>query len=175
MADEILVKEDLTRVGCVGGEVAAQESAISTDSGVVGVVCKHVDVGGTSSVVAREYGLELSYTVDIGLLNAAEESRFEVGCIVAVSIALSSDATVHSGGVTVPDVHEYSWDRETGGSVNQLDVQVERDTNLVFAYVAADHFAIDVVGALGDFRLEKAGGVIGEQESLVRTECDIGA
>lgn len=105
LADEGLVEEYLARVGGVGGVVAAQEGAVGTDGGVVGVVGEHVDVGGTSSVVARENGLELSDTVCIGLLNTAEESRLEVGSIVTVSVAPSSDATVNTGRVTVPDIH----------------------------------------------------------------------
>ena len=40
--------------------------------------------------------------------------------------------------------------------------------------VAADQFAVDVVGTLGNFGLEDAGGVIGEEKSLVHTECDVG-
>lgn len=94
LADEVLVEEDLAGVGCVGSEVAAQEGAVGTDGGVVGVVCKDVDVGGTSGVVAWEDGLELGDTVDIGLLDTAEEGCFEVGSVVTVSIALSSDTTV---------------------------------------------------------------------------------
>jgi hypothetical protein len=48
----------------------------------------------------------------------------------------------------VPEIHEHSRDRETVGSVDQLDVQVERDTNLVLSNVAANLFAVDEVGAL---------------------------
>jgi hypothetical protein len=55
-----------------------------------------------------------------------------------------------------------------------LDVEVERDTNLLLSDVATDQLAVNVVGALGNFRLEEAGGVIGEKKTLVRTECDIG-
>lgn len=74
----------------------------------------------------------------------------------------------------MPDIHKDSWNRETVGSVDKLDVQVERDTNLLLSDVATDQLAVDVVGALGDFRLEDAGGVVGEKKSLVGTECDIG-
>jgi hypothetical protein len=114
LADEVLVEEDLTRVGGVGGGVAAEQGAVSADGGVVGVVYKHVDVGGTSGVVAWEDGLELGDTVGIGLLDTAEESGFEVRSIVAVSVALSSDAAVNPGGVAVPD--------KTAGTERQLEV-----------------------------------------------------
>lgn len=107
-ADEVLVEEDLAGVGSMGGEVAAQECAVSADGGVIGVVCEHVDVSGTAGVVAGEDGLELSDTVDIGLLDTAEEGCFEVGGIVTVSVAPSSDTTVDTGGVAVPDIHDYS-------------------------------------------------------------------
>jgi hypothetical protein len=54
----------------------------------------------------------------------------------------------------VPDIHENGWDRETVGSVDQRIVQVERDSDLVLSNVATGLFAVDEVGALGNFRLE---------------------
>ena len=72
----------------------------------------------------------------------------------------------------MPDVHVDSRDRLARASVNELDIEVERNTLLAVSDVAADHLSIDVVRTLGDFRLKNASRVIGEQQSLIITVGD---
>jgi hypothetical protein len=106
--DQVLVEEDLADVRGVGCGVAAEEGAVGADGGGVGGVGEDVDVGGacevllayvlrnklgmfsrrlTAGVVARENGLVLGDSVDVGLDDSAQESVVQVGEVVTVAVA----------------------------------------------------------------------------------------
>lgn len=86
IVDQVLVKESLADVA--GADVVAERAVLV--HGDVGVD-EDVDVGGTAGVVAREDGLEHGHTVLIGLLNTAEESLVDVGCVAGVAVAICHD------------------------------------------------------------------------------------
>ena len=117
--------------------------------------------------MSRNDGLVLSNAIDISLHNSTQESGVQVGQIVRVAIARSCDTRVDTRSVTVPEIHIDRRNGLAGASVDELDVKVERDTLLAVRDVAANQLAIDVVGALRDFRLQNAGRVVLEQKSLV--------
>jgi hypothetical protein len=130
-------------------------------------VQRGVDGSLTTGVVAGNDGLVLSDTVDIGLDDSAQEGGIQVSKIVRVAVAGCCDARVDTRGVAVPEIHVDGWDGLASAGVDELDVEVERDTFLIFRDVATDQLTIDVVRALGDFRLQDAGRIILEQKSLV--------
>lgn len=132
-----------------------------------------VDVGRAAGVVARDDGLELDHTVDVGLLEAAEEGLVEVGGVVGVAVAGGYDAGVDACGVAVPGVDVNGRDGLAGRGVDELDVEVEGNTGLVLRHVCANQLAVDVVWALSDLWLENAGGIIGEEKGLVVANGDI--
>lgn len=56
---------------------------------------KHtVNVGRTTSVVTREYGLELRNTIFVALLETTEESLVEVGLVVRVAVSTGDNTGV---------------------------------------------------------------------------------
>lgn len=75
----------------------------------------------------------------------------------------------------MPKVHVNSRNRLARASVNELDIEVKRNTLLAIGDVATDELAINVVRTLGDFRLKNTGRVVGEQQSLVITVRDAGS
>lgn len=121
----------------------------------------------TAGVVTRDDGLVLSYAVDVGLHDSAEESGIEVAGVVGVSVAARRDARVDAGGIAVPEVHIDGWDWLASAGVDELDVKIERHAFLAISDVAADQLAVDVVGTLGDFGLQDAGRVVGEEGRFV--------
>jgi hypothetical protein len=106
----------------------------------------------TAGVVAGNDGLVLSDTVGVGLDDATEESVVEV--------------------VQVVGVHVDGGDGLASAGVDELDVKVHGDTLLAIGDVAADKLAVDVVRALGDFRLQDAGRVVREEKGLIITVLD---
>jgi hypothetical protein len=129
----------------------------------------------TACVVTREDGLVLGDTVDVRLHDSAQEGVVQVGEIVTVTVAGGGNTGVYASGIAVPNVHVDSRDRGASAGINELDVEVQRDTRLAISNVATDQLAIDVVRALGDFRLKNAGGVVGEEQGLVLAVGDVGS
>lgn len=128
----------------------------------------------TAGVVSRHDRLVLSDAVNVSLHDSTQERCVQVGQIVRVAIARSRDARVDSRGIAVPEVHVDGRDRLASAGVDELDVQIERNTLLAVRNIAADQLAIDVVGALRDFRLQDACRVILEQQSLIVAVSDAG-
>lgn len=128
----------------------------------------------TAGVVSRHDRLVLSDAVNVSLHDSTQERCVQVGQIVRVAVARSRDARVDSRGIAVPEVHVDGRDRLASAGVDELDVQIERNTLLAVRNIAADQLAIDVVGALRDFRLQDACRVILEQQSLIVAVSDAG-
>jgi hypothetical protein len=126
----------------------------------------------TAGVVAGNDGLVLSDTVGVGLDDATEESVVEVVQVVGVTVARGRDARIDTSGVAVPEVHVDGGDGLASAGVDELDVKVHGDTLLAIGDVAADKLAVDVVRALGDFRLQDAGRVVREEKGLIITVLD---
>jgi len=113
----------------------------------------------TALIVAWEDGLESNNAVGICGLDASQE-----GTVPSSISYISSDidAGVDTGGVAIPDIDVDIWNAETGGDVDVLDFEVERDTDLAFGDILANVLAGDVVWTICDFGGENAGGVGGE-------------
>jgi hypothetical protein len=113
----------------------------------------------TALIVAWEDGLESNNAVGICGLDASQE-----GTVPSSISYISSDidAGVDTGGVAIPDIDVDIWDAETGGDVDVLDFEVERDTGLAFGDILANVLAGDVVWTICDFGGENTGGVGGE-------------
>ena len=123
--------------------------------------------GLTAGVVTGDDGLVLSHAVCVGLNDSAQESVVEVGQIVTVAVAGSCHTAVYACRITVPKVHVDSRDRLARAGVNELNVEIERNTLLAIGNVTTDELSIDIVRALGNFRLENASRVVCEEQSLV--------
>lgn len=123
--------------------------------------------GLTASVVSWNDRLVLSDSVGIGLHDSTQECCVQVGQIIRVAIAGSRDAGVDACGIAVPKVHVDSRNGLASASVDELDVKVERNALLAIRNIAANELAIDVVRALGDFRLQDARRIVLEQKSLI--------
>ena len=89
-----MVKEDLANVGSRSSLVATEKSAVGANDGLVGVVSEDVNVRSTTGVVTRDDRLELSNTVDVGLLDATEKGSVEVGGIIRVAVTRCCDTGV---------------------------------------------------------------------------------
>ena len=89
--------------------------------------------------------LELDHAIRIRFLDAAKESSVQVGSVSRVAVTGSDEARVDARAVAVPDVPPEIGNRFTGGYVNELAFDNDGHTGLVFADVAADVFAQDVV------------------------------
>ena len=118
--------------------------------------------------------LVLSDSVGVGLHDATQERCVQVGQIIRVAVARCRNARVDAGGIAVPEVHVNSRNRLARTSVDELNVKVERNSLLTIRDIAANQLAVDVVRALGDFRLQDARGIVLEQKSLVIAVADTG-
>jgi hypothetical protein len=67
----------------------------------------------------------------------------------------------------VPKVHVDSRDGLARAGVNELNIEVKRNTLLAVGDVATDELAINVVRTLSNFRLKNTGRVISEEKSLI--------
>jgi hypothetical protein len=119
------------------------------DDSTVGVVgsCT-VDVDRTTGVVAWEDRLELHDTIGAAGLDATQEGRIGVALVVKVAIAVGNDTGVDTSGVAVPDIRIDILQRLTSVDINQLQVQEQWHTRLVFGDVAADEFTGDILSIL---------------------------
>lgn len=141
LADHVLVPEDLTNVGdgATRQGVVGQQSSAPVHNVVV--------VGGAVSVVTGEQGVEGHHTVLIGLLYTTEEGAVVVGQVVGVTVAISHQAGVDTGGVAAPDLGVDASEGLAGLDVNELLLDGDRNTLLVLTDVAADVLAGDPVGS----------------------------
>lgn len=121
----------------------------------------------TAGVVSRNDRLVLSDTVDVGLHDSAQECCVQVGQVVRVTIARCCDAGVDTSRIAMPEVHVDRRNRLASAGIDELDVKVERNALLTVRDVAANQLAIDIVGTLGDFRLQNACRIVLEQKSLI--------
>lgn len=184
-----LIEEDLADVRGVGSLVATEKGTVGTNDGVIGVVGEDVNVGSTTSVVTWDDRLELSNTVDVGLLDTTEEGRIEVASVILVAVARCKDTGVHTSGVacetirlitivrlgfplTVPCIHVDGWNRLAGRCVDDLDVQEQRNTSLTFGHITANELAVDIVRSLSDLWLQDTAGIVVEELSIIRAQGD---
>lgn len=128
LGKEVLVQEDLANVRGVSGEVTEtlEDGAVGADNSGVGIVAQNVNVGSTTGVVTGDDGLELSYAVDVGGLDAAEEGVLDVGHIVLVAVTRGGDSRVDTSGVAVPEVNEDGGDRLASAKRCQYDSLTSR-------------------------------------------------
>jgi hypothetical protein len=118
----------------------------------------------TTLVVTWKQSLKGYNTIRISLLNSAQES--------SIKTALAGlDTAVVAGRVAVPYVDVKLRHRLTGAYVDILDFKIEIDALLVLDNVLADHLASDIIGAVGDFRREDAGGVCSENVTGESVGC----
>lgn len=89
-------------------------------------------MGGATGVVAGEDGLVADNTPFITGLNTTQESLVQVGLVVGVSVTACDNAGVDTGGVAVPEVGVDVWDGVAGVDIDQLDVEIQGHTRLVF-------------------------------------------
>lgn len=93
LRDQILVEEELTRVG----DVATSQGVVCKDGGTD--VGNGVNVRSATGVVAREDALEASNAILISLLNAAQSSVVQVGKVVGVAVTRTDNTRIHASGV----------------------------------------------------------------------------
>jgi hypothetical protein len=158
--NQVLIEEHLSDVRGAGVE----QCSVGL-SGGCGHMHHDVDVGCSPGVVAREHGLELHAAVAVGLLDAAHESRVQVGGVAgAVSVARCRHAAVHACRVAVcrgelavslvgvghketsriqltPDFEIGICHGLAGLGVQDLDIQGQIDTRLLVDNVLADVLA----------------------------------
>lgn len=156
--DQVLVEERLADVA--RGDLIA-EGAVGVDGGIG--VDKNVDVGGAARLVAGEGRLELSNTVGIGGLDAAQPGLVDVGLVTAVTVSGGNNARVHTGGVAVPHLEVDVGHRLAGVDIDDLVVQDSVDSLLGLADIPSDVLATDIVRALSDVGGQNAGRVGGEE------------
>jgi len=102
-----------------------------------------MDVGGTSSVVAREGCIELQDSVLIGELDATEHGVVDVASISSVAVATSNNAAIDTSAVAVPRLECNLWDWFAGRGVDDLDVERQGHTRVAVSDVLADILAGD--------------------------------
>lgn len=91
-----------------------------------------------AGIVAWEDGLELDYAVGIGFLDAPEEGRVEVGCVVCVAVTGCDETRVDARAVAVPDIPPQARDWLAGCHVHELCFDDNWDAGLGLADVGAD-------------------------------------
>lgn len=136
LRDEVLVKEGLSNMA---GVVVSAEGLVGEESRVG--MDHDVDMSSTAGVVTGEDGLELSNTIRVGLLNASKPSLVNVGLIRAIAIAVGNDTRVYASGVAVPHLQVDIGDRVAGFDVNNLVVEDDVETLLIFNDVLTNVFA----------------------------------
>lgn len=117
--------------------------------------------------MTRNDCLVLSNAVDVGLNNAAKESRVQVAGIIAVSVAGGRDARVDAGSVAVPKIHVDGRHRLASAGVDKLDVEIKGHALLAVDDVAPQQLAVDIIRPLSDLGLQNAGRVVREERGLV--------
>jgi hypothetical protein len=131
-----------------------------------------VVVGCTARVMTWEDGLELNDTIIIGLLNPAQEGGVDVGSISSVTVAIADNTRVDTSRIAVPDIKPDVGDGLAGLNVNELGIESDINTWLVFSQVGAHVFARDVEGADFTLRVEDTGGVVCEDDGLGGVDGD---
>jgi hypothetical protein len=96
---------------------------------------EEMSVRSASFVVTWEYRLKGDYAVGVSGLDTAQVCRVPA---VVCDVAGYVDAAVDTGCVAVPDVDVKGRDPETGGYVQVLYLEVQRDAGLPFGYVLSD-------------------------------------
>lgn len=114
-----------------------------------------------------EKGLKLCDAVDISLLDTAEPSPVEITPIGGVTIALSHNAGINAGRVTMPHLKVNIRDRLAGVDVNDLVVNQGGYTFLIFHQVATNPLSADIIGALGNFRSQDTRAIAVEESAGV--------
>jgi len=136
LGDEVLVEEGLSNVA---GVVVSAESLVGKESRVG--MNHDVDVSSAAGVVTREDRLELSNTIRVGLLDASKPSLVNVGLIRAIAIAVGNDTRVHASGVAVPHLEVNVGDWIAGFDVDDLVIEDNVETLLIFNDVLTNVFA----------------------------------
>lgn len=137
------------------------DRSIGQDSHVI--VHEKMSMGSTTLVMTWEDGLERNHTIGVGRLDAAEVSRIPA---IFSDVAGLINTGVDTCGVCVPDINIQAGRRKTGGDVEILDLEVQRDSCLAFGNVLSDALSCNVVGAVSNFRRQDARGVGAEDSSF---------
>jgi hypothetical protein len=103
-----------------------------------------MDVGGSAGIMTREKGQELTDTILVGLLNAAQESLVDVAQVGRIAVTLGIDTGVDASRVTVPHLKVDIRHRLTGINIDYLIVQDDFSSLLIFNDAISDVFARDV-------------------------------
>ncbi|KAL3435220.1 hypothetical protein BDV09DRAFT_168027 [Aspergillus tetrazonus] len=131
------------------------------------------NVDHTTGVMAWEDRFELHDTIGAAGLDATQEGRIGVALVVGVAIAVGNDTGVDTSGIAVLDIGIDVLQRLTSVDIDQLQVQEQWHTLLVFGDVAADEFTGDIVWPLGNLRLHDASPAVCKQDAGARREGDV--
>lgn len=124
----------------------------------------NVDVRCATIIVTGEYRLELSDTVFVCLLNAAEEGLVEVRSIAGTAaVHVTLHAGVNTGRVAVPHIPVEILNRFTSLDIDELPVKDNRDAGFAISDVRADKLALYPERTDFALRGENADGVLGEE------------
>lgn len=99
----------------------------------------------TASVVTRDNGVKLSNTIGVGGLNTTEAGRIET------TLSTGRDTRVNTSGIAVPDVNQEILNGSAARGIDELKVEMQRNTSLAISNVGPDQFARDKVRSNGDF------------------------
>ena len=131
-SNERVIEESLSNVG---SKVVLTYGTVGVDGGVG--VDQDVDVGSTSGVVTGEDAVELSNTVFVGKLDAAQPG--------SVKTSLGSlDAGVNSSGIAVPDLNIDIGHGVASVNIDHLVIKGDRNTGLVLDDILADVLASNI-------------------------------
>ena len=129
-----------------------------------------MNVGGATSIVTGESGLELCDTVNVGLLNAAVPGVVDVALVGRVTVALRNDTGINAGGVAVPHLKIDVGDGLASVNIDNLVVKNGGYTFLAFHEVTTDPLSTNIIRALGDLGGQDARAVTFEKGSGISVE-----
>lgn len=107
------------------------------------------------------------------ILSSTKKAKDRLGCLgcylqcgVEATLSAGGDTRVDTRGVAVPDIRDQFGDRLARVDVDELQVEVQRDTSLALGDVLADKLPGHVVGTNGRLRHEGT-GVVGREDGLL--------
>jgi hypothetical protein len=110
-------------------------------------------VDSAAGIVTRDNGVELSNTVSVGSLDSTESGGVET------TLARSRDTRVDTSGIAVPNVNQEILNSSAARSINELKIEVQRNTRLAISDVGSDQLARDKVRADSDLGDQSTGRV----------------
>lgn len=144
--------------GLIKVELADMGDGAALD-GVVGQLgCAVMDDGvqmiWTSSIMARNNGLEASSAVGACRLDTAERRVLDLlRSSQPCTICFGDHTSVYTSGIASPQLNIYIWDRLACGHVDHVDVKVKIDSLATLTNISPDELTSNPVRAFSNFRV----------------------